>query len=87
MRKILTAAALMLGALSCKAPPFPAVEGESPPAPPPSTEAAAPSGGTLTLPETTVDLGDVNRGDWAMHTFVLSNKSSKVVHVKNVRGS
>ena len=75
-------------ALSCEAPPFPVVGGQSPPPPSPPPSAGAPTAaGRLTLPETKVDIGDVNRGDWASYVFVLKNTSDAVVNVTNVRGS
>jgi hypothetical protein len=41
----------------------------------------------VSIAETSVDVGDVKRGEWAKHTFVIANKSDQVLHIKNVRGS
>jgi len=77
----LLAAALV--AASCKAPPVPS--DKQVPAPPPPAEKAG--AGSASVAEASVDLGDVPRGDWATHVFVIKNAGKGDLHVKNVRGS
>lgn len=88
MPKPLPALLVVVLLVACKAPPFPAPQGDPETKfttrPPP---AGAATGGGFVVAEPKMDIGDVERGTWASATFVITNKSDRILHVKNVRGS
>ncbi len=43
--------------------------------------------GEVVFSEKEIDLGDVKRGDQAKHSFTITNKTNRVLDIKNVRGS
>lgn len=72
--------------MACKARPFPTVDVQVDTGPARSEQAGLPSG-AVEIAQTTMDVGEVKRGEWAKHTFTIKNKSDQVLHIKNVRGS
>jgi hypothetical protein len=84
---------------ACKAPPLPDYEPELVQAPQPEPEVATPQApaeepglqpvnrkGQIVFSETTADIGDVKRGEWASHTFTIKNKSDKPIRITRVKG-
>jgi hypothetical protein len=82
---------------ACKAPPLPDYEPELVQAPEPKvetpqvpTEEPGPQPvnrkGEIVFSETTADVGDVKRGEWASHTFTIKNKSDKPIRITRVKG-
>ena len=43
--------------------------------------------GTIDFGETTVDIGDVKRGEMAAHVFTIKNNSDQPLKITRVRGS
>jgi len=99
---LLVAACMILGPAAlfwaCKAPPLPDYEPELAQAPEAQVETpqapaeepgpqAVNRKGQIVFTETTADVGDVKRGDWASHTFTIRNKSDKPIRITRVKGS
>lgn len=90
------AAVLVAGAWGCEAGPVPdpgtselwnEVHGKRTQRPAARTAPKGPPSGKVEFSETSVDIGDVDRGELAGHTFTITNKTDAVLHIKNVRGS
>jgi hypothetical protein len=99
---LLAAACMVLGPATlfsaCKAPPIPDYEVEIVRSPEAGAEAPQPAAGEpklqpvsrkglIVFSETTADVGDVKRGEWASHTFTIGNKSDKPIKITRVKGS
>jgi len=73
----------------------PEAQAETPQAQAPAPQAAAGEPklkpvnrkGQIVFSETTADVGDVKRGEWASHTFTIKNKSDKPIRITRVKGS
>jgi len=88
------AAALLSLVWACKAPLIPPYEEEMDRTQEVKAEAPQPQAqiqieerkGDITFSETAFDVGDVQRGEWAAHTFTIKNKSDRPLHINRVRG-